>query len=253
MNFRTLRSLLNLRLCAKDGEMGRVCDFYFDDREWKVRYLVDDTGRFFHGKKVLISPAALSRVPADRRAVYADLTLEQVRRSPGVETHKPVSIQEEERITHYFNWPVYWSSFGEFAGAIPPIPAGFEELPRDRDLQRKKSGEGEDSHLRSFREVCGYALEASDGPIGHLDDLIVDLEDWTLRYLVAEVAFFPRKESVVLAPSWAREIRWSDAKIRVDVSRAKIVSAPRFDAHEPVNREHELRLYDYYGRPYYWK
>ena len=37
--------LKGLKLGARDGEIGRVKDFYFDDQNWVVRYLVADTGR----------------------------------------------------------------------------------------------------------------------------------------------------------------------------------------------------------------
>jgi hypothetical protein len=31
-----------------------------------------------------------------------------------------------------------------------------------------------------------------------------------------------------------------------------IQEGPRYDPSAPVNREEEVRLYDYYGRPKYW-
>ena len=37
-----------------DGEMGKVREFYFDDRFWTVRYLVADTGSWLTGRQVLI-------------------------------------------------------------------------------------------------------------------------------------------------------------------------------------------------------
>ena len=36
------------KLRATDGEIGHVRDFYFDDKNWTVRYLVADTGRMAH-------------------------------------------------------------------------------------------------------------------------------------------------------------------------------------------------------------
>jgi len=34
------------KLRASDGEISHVRDFYFDDKNWTVRYLVADTGRW---------------------------------------------------------------------------------------------------------------------------------------------------------------------------------------------------------------
>jgi hypothetical protein len=38
----------------------------------------------------------------------------------------------------------------------------------------------------------------------------------------------------------------------VDLTQEIIKNGPGFDPAAPVNRAHELRLYDYYGRPKYW-
>ena len=48
------------KLGASDGDIGRVKDFYFDDRNWAVRYVVADTGSWLSDRKVLISPHALA-------------------------------------------------------------------------------------------------------------------------------------------------------------------------------------------------
>jgi hypothetical protein len=41
---RSVKQLYGDKLGATDGEIGRVKDFYFDDQNWAVRYLVADTG-----------------------------------------------------------------------------------------------------------------------------------------------------------------------------------------------------------------
>ena len=38
------KELYGNKLAALDGDIGHVKDFYFDDKNWVVRYLVADTG-----------------------------------------------------------------------------------------------------------------------------------------------------------------------------------------------------------------
>jgi hypothetical protein len=38
----------------------------------------------------------------------------------------------------------------------------------------------------------------------------------------------------------------------VNVSKEQIENSPEYDPASPINREYEIRLYDFYGRPYYW-
>jgi hypothetical protein len=76
------KQLEDQELCARDGAIGHIKDFYFDDQNWHVRYVVVDTGLWLTGRKVLVSSAALSRQPNDAQRLSVDLTKEQVRTVP---------------------------------------------------------------------------------------------------------------------------------------------------------------------------
>jgi hypothetical protein len=45
---------------AKDGDIGKVGDFYFDDEYWVIRYMIIDLGEWLHDNGVLIAPAAFT-------------------------------------------------------------------------------------------------------------------------------------------------------------------------------------------------
>jgi hypothetical protein len=63
------KTLKGYKLDSLDGEIGKVKEFYFDDRHWTIRYLVADTGNWLTGRQVLISPYALVAVNP-RRATH---------------------------------------------------------------------------------------------------------------------------------------------------------------------------------------
>jgi hypothetical protein len=75
------RELGGYKLSARDGEIGKVKEFYFDDRSWIVRYLVADTGGWLSGRRVLISPYALDEANIGNRVIPVDLTRTQIERS----------------------------------------------------------------------------------------------------------------------------------------------------------------------------
>ncbi len=58
--------LKHVTITAMDGDLGRMSDLYFNDRDWAVRYLVIDTEKWWGGKTVLVSPAWLTRVTWDK-------------------------------------------------------------------------------------------------------------------------------------------------------------------------------------------
>ena len=49
---RKAKDLDGYKLDARDGEIGKVKEFYFDDQSWTVRYLIADTGGWLSGRTV---------------------------------------------------------------------------------------------------------------------------------------------------------------------------------------------------------
>jgi sporulation protein YlmC with PRC-barrel domain len=245
-----MNELRGYRLLATDGKIGSVEDFLFDDQNWTNRYLVADTGHWLPGKLVLISPVSLAK-PDWREGVFpVRLTREQIQNSPGIDTHKPVSRQHETELHRYYGWPAYWAAYAgpESEMETAEVAAASYEARRQAAV---RTSEG-DPHLRSIREVTGYSIHASDGEIGHVEDFIVDADNWVIRYMVVDTRKWLSGKEVLVAPRWIREVRWDERSVHVDLSKEQIKHGPPFDPTQPVNREYEVQLYDYYGRPKYW-
>ncbi|HEY7870363.1 MAG TPA: PRC-barrel domain-containing protein, partial [Methylomirabilota bacterium] len=99
---RSMNALNGFTIGARDGDIGQIEAFYFDDLSFTTRHLVVDTGGWLSGRKVLISPRALGPIDWNGRRVIADLNKTQVEQSPDIDTDKPVSRQQEiEYYRHY--------------------------------------------------------------------------------------------------------------------------------------------------------
>ena len=90
------KTLEGYKLESLDGEIGKVKEFYFDDRHWTIRYLVAETGNWLAGRQVLISPYALVAVNKEAKNIAIDLTKKQIEASPSLNSDKPVSHQFEQ-------------------------------------------------------------------------------------------------------------------------------------------------------------
>jgi hypothetical protein len=247
---RSTWDLVGSKIDAVDGSIGSVHDLLFDDTAFAVRYLHVDTGGWLPGRQVLISPEAVDQAELGEEAVPVDLTKEQVKDSPGIATDKPVSRQHEQALADYYGWVPYWSP------TTLPMASWASEMHARKELQAEAAG-GEDAsfdpHLRSMRALRGYAVSASDGSVGQLDDFILDTEAWLFRYLVVDVGHWLAGRRVLVAPDWMDPIDWEKSKVHLNLTREEIKGSPEFDPRTPVNRRYELRLYDYYGRPAYWQ
>jgi uncharacterized protein YrrD len=112
---RRAHGLIGAKIQAVDGDMGHVDDFYFDDLEWIVRYMIVRTGSWFSEKQVMLSPTVVRDVVWEEEALYVDLTQDQVKSSPDLDLAKPVTREQEIELARYYRWPAYWPA-GAAAG-----------------------------------------------------------------------------------------------------------------------------------------
>ena len=211
------------KLRATDGEIGHVRDFYFDDKNWTVRYLVADTGGWLSGRLVLISPHALGHLYPQGKVLLVNLTREQIEKSPSIDEHKPVSRQQEEEYHRHYGYPYYaesWPLWGlaEYPVVVPPPPPTAAEQ------------HGVDSHLRSARVVKGYKVEASDGAIGNLADFMIDGRTWTLREIVVESGHWYSGKQIRIPTEKISRISYDESTVYVDATKAAIAEAAEVPA-----------------------
>lgn len=249
---RSVKELHGYKILARDGEMGKVHEFLFDDEFWTIRYLVADTGSWLQQKLVLISPIALQQPDWSGRKFPVTLTKEQVENSPDIDKDKPVSRQHEIRLNRYYRWPLYWTGGGLSAAGTPGMPPPLVEDEEMAEIEQEDIEDAKDKHLRSTKEVMNYHIHARDGEIGHVEDFIVDDENWLIRYLVVDTKNWLPGRKVLVSVEWSERIDWAGALVHVDLTREQIKQSPEFDPSKPVNREYEKQLYDFYGRPKYW-
>jgi uncharacterized protein YrrD len=249
----SVKNLSNYKIEANDGSIGHVHSFLFDDQNWLVRFLVVDTGSWLSGRKVLIAPSALGKPEGTIKVFPIELTREQVKGSPDIDTEKSVSRRQEIELNKYYNWyPYLGGMLGSVGTTEVPIAPALDEQGEQGQVVGVKTREKSNPHLRSSKELIGYKIHAEDGEIGHLEDFIVHGEDWIIRYIVVNTGNWLSGRKVIIPPGWLKDVSWADSEVIIDVSRETVKNSPEFNPAVPVNREYEIRLYDYYGRPVYW-
>ena len=76
-----------------------------------------DEGYWLPGRKVLLSLYSLRATSHANDRLALKLSKEQIRNSPEINSHKPVSRQQEEKLGMYYGWP--------------PIPTSTADLRRN--------------------------------------------------------------------------------------------------------------------------
>jgi len=203
---RSVKQLYGNKLGASDGEIGQVKDFYFDDQNWAIRYLVADTGTWLPGRQVLLSPYSLGRLDQTEKILRVNLTRKQIENSPSIELHKPLSRQYEEEYYRYYGWPYYWEGSGLWGLSgfpileLPPKPRPSERVPAIGPQPERA-----DAHLRSAQAVNGYHLRTGDGIIGHVCDFMMDAQSWVIGQLTIKTGHrFSGKEVLIESKNVSR-------------------------------------------------
>ena len=258
---RSAATLQGYGITASDGDIGQVDRLFFDDERWTVRYLVVDTGKWLTGRRVLISPAAVDSTDDFGGRIRLNLTRDQIRNSPDVDSDQPVSRQQETALNAYYGYGPYWGTGGLWGsvyyppGILAPGPAATSAMATPpetlADGLPRQQPDG-DSHLRSTKEVSGYHVQATDGSIGHIDGFLIDDQTWAIRYLIVDTSNWPGGRSVLISPSWVREVDWHQSKVHVDVTVEKVRTSPEYDPSQLVERANEETLHRHYGQPNYW-
>jgi PRC-barrel domain len=243
--YMNVRDLRYIPIQAKDGRIGFLEQVYFDDEKWVIRYLVVDTDQHLADKRVLISPIAVDGIDATSNSLRVRLNKKQVLQSPDIDTEKQVSRRKEQEYNKYYGYATYWGGAGLWGhamipGALISAPVGEEE---------KAEAEPGDLHLRSSREVIGYRVQAKDGRIGHIEDFIFDLRDWSIYYLEVDTRNWIGGKKVLVDPRWAERVDWAERKVYVNLTVNAIKSAPPFESLASVTPEYAANLNVHYGFP----
>ncbi len=100
-----LKELRGYKLYAKDGEIGKVRDFLFDEKQLTIRWMVADTGSWLPKRKVLISPITLDTPDWKSQRFPVRLTTQEIERSPELHEDAPVSREYEKRLYDFYGRP----------------------------------------------------------------------------------------------------------------------------------------------------
>lgn len=222
----TSTALIGRRIHTGDHkELGAVHDILLEDDTQRVRWLTVKTGGWWDGRLVLLPPARC-QTAVEGPTIDTDLTQEQVRSSPTVDWDRPIDRSYERLLLdHYLSAP-YWTSVpGAMAPMVPVLPAA-RSLAETDTVDRIGH-----NHLRSVEEMKGYHLRSGDGQdVGHIADLIVDLTDWRIRFVIIDTRnWLPGGRKLVLPIEIIERFDYPLQEVITALDEETLSAAPDFD------------------------
>jgi hypothetical protein len=100
--------------------------------------------------------------------------------------------------------------------ADSPLADHHSPVSQQADLGR------DDPHLRSVESMIGHRVQLLDSVVGHVEELLVHDDDWSIRYIRIDTCKWRPGDRVLLAPRFVREIDWAGRMVRFDADRREI-------------------------------
>ncbi len=202
----TANRVYGSRLTTCDDKCAQVHDLLFDDRSWRVHYLVARLRQFLSHKDVLLTPEQIEDAVWSARAVRTPLSLIEVQSAPGLLSHPPVAKQGELEAARMIAWEAYWTGL-------------FNRVPNFGD-----------PHLRNTRAVTGHRVFGLDSEVGRIDNFVVDDQDWIIRYLVVRLGRYDDSRRVMVDPHLVDAISWQNHSVSIHLAKESIERCDEFVA-----------------------
>jgi sporulation protein YlmC with PRC-barrel domain len=215
---RSVKHLHAYTVVGRDGELGSVEEMYFDDEKWTIRYIIAGLAEASEKDRAAVSPVSVDEVDWKNRMILVDLSRREVAGSPDVEPEQPLGRDKERQLNSYYGIPVYWNGVGLWGNHVyPGLLAGESSLEEDRS--------DEEPHVHTTREAFGYKIEATDGEIGRVEDLVVEEKSWEIQFLVIDTGGWLPGKKVIVDTHWIDEVDWQKGTVSVSLPRNAIRSA----------------------------
>lgn len=244
-----ISALVGYAIRASDGPMGTVTDVLFDDADWTIRWIVAEVGTWMTGRQLLLPPSSVVHQDHAGKALLVGLNRAQMEASPPIFAHEPVSRDLEWRLSNHYGSDRLWGE-GIVAARVlaPPLSMGAR-FGEDLAIGGAAcAGVYGDPHLRSVSDIASGRIHATDGPIGHVADLLVDDARWSIRCLVVDTTHWWPGKHVLVARRDVRAIDYARGVIELGLDRDHVKAIPPWDPIATVDEVHDRQATDREGR-----
>ena len=221
--------------------LGRLHDLYLDTRDWRVSWLVLEAGGLLASRRVLIGTERRVAFDTDARLLVTDLTPYDIETARDAAEVRTVAERRDAE-----------GASGGDSGVLPVGPAGAlagaagAALTPGADPQPPSE---EERHLRSARELIGYAVVGRDALVGPVADLLVDTDEPAIAWLSVDVGSWLVGREVVVRPDWATAVSWAERRVTVDLAREQVRGAPPLETLGGLDRAYASSLARFYRLP----
>ena len=211
-------------IVGSDETFGNVVDLYFDEYGWRTCYFVVEIGSLLSRKRVLVPLSYVESIDWRAKRISVRMTKQSLLDAGSEDLDRDVASQLKKRGAGYVAWP-------------PPMPrpeGSTSQVPLGEADHSGTDDEGKPL-LRSAKETTGYAVEATDGPCGHIDDLLIDDTTWNVELLLVNPNNLLPGTLRSVPVSWVEEFDWLSHSVRLNVNKEHVRDRPAYETNSTID------------------
>jgi uncharacterized protein YrrD len=208
-------SIRGYEVVATDGHSGTVEDFIFEDRGWTIRWLVVETGTWLAHRRVYVPVAAAGEPDAKSRRICLSLTLDQIGQCPSGD----VTLLRDAATGAHFT-------------------QGEPQLGPDNHVG---------PHFRSLIVMTDASVEAIDDDVGHVQDFLIDADQWRVNYLLVHTTEWWIGEVILISVKAIAGIDYTRNILKLNVNRQVFKDSERFSPEQTVDGAYDETFLTYFG------
>lgn len=101
-HLRSSKTVNGYKIHATDGEQGEVDDFVIDTADWRIEFLVVDTGVLFSSRKLILLPENITEISWSTSRVIVNIPVETLNNSQEFDEKAPVNVVYEKNLRDYY-------------------------------------------------------------------------------------------------------------------------------------------------------
>ncbi|MDO9185675.1 MAG: PRC-barrel domain-containing protein [Bacteroidia bacterium] len=105
-HLRSFEEVINYKVKANNGEVGKINDFLIDDTTWEINFIVVDALLTPPAKFVPVLSKLIKEIQWENATILIDSTVEKIKNSPQYFTDEPIDEAYVESVYNYYGIPL---------------------------------------------------------------------------------------------------------------------------------------------------
>jgi sporulation protein YlmC with PRC-barrel domain len=236
-----LKQVLACSLLDKKGEqVATVEDLLFEKDLWEVQYLLlHPQIKGFPGK-IRVETSHIRGIDPGQKQITLDISQDELQQLPEAQI-SPLLDQGKKPDENAYR-----------KGFTAPHPEVSVETIPPAEPERAPGKKNLSENLGLLSQLLDFEIFARDKTVGRLQNVLINDENWRVRYFICQLSQKYEEKTILLCPWWIEQFNWDGRRVITDMDEKKLADCPSYEICSGEVDEYEREVFDRLGLPDNW-